>query len=177
MSNLAALLVIDVQSGMFAPDDPVHDGPRLLVNIQRLLQRARSAGAPVIFVQHDGPAGNGLEPGAPGWSIHPGVAPQSGEPVVRKTTPDAFFNTTLLRELDKFGVSRLVIAGIQSEVCIDTTCRRASSLSYEVVLVADAHSTWNRGGLSAQQIINHENSVLGDWFATLKEAAEVRFAG
>ena len=73
------------------------------------------------------------------------------------------------------GIGHLIIAGIQTEYCIDTTCRRASSLGYEVTLVADAHSTWDTEHLSAWQIIDHPNQVLSGWFVTLETAGRIKF--
>jgi nicotinamidase-related amidase len=72
-------------------------------------------------------------------------------------------------------VRKLVVAGLQTEYCVDTTCRRAYSLGYEVVLVRDAHRTWDSGNLSASQIIDHYNKVLVGWFATLKDEKDVSF--
>lgn len=161
-----ALVVVDVQVGMFDPGDPVHDGPRLLETIGVVLSRARAAGVPVVFVQHDGGEGSGLAPGSPGHAIHPAVAPRPGEPVVHKSGPDSFHNTALDMVLADKAVDGVILCGIQSDLCIDTTCRRASSLGYDVVLVQDGHSTWARLDLSAAQIIAHHNDILCDWFAT-----------
>lgn len=94
---------------------------------------------------------------------------------MQKRMPDAFYETTLRQELMTRGIKNVVIMGIQTELCVDATCRQACSLNYDVTLVADAHSTWDRGTLSAAQIIAHHNSLLGDWFATLKQASEVTF--
>ena len=80
--------------------------------------------------------------------------------VCRKTACDAFFETSLEAELDRRGVERLVVAGCMSEFCIDTTCRRAVSLGYDVVLAADAHGTCDGAVLRADQIIAHENETL-----------------
>ena len=71
------------------------------------------------------------------------------------------------------GVKNLIITGMQTEYCVDTTCRRAYSLGYRVTLVKDAHSTWGTDLLTAPQIIAHHNEVLGGWFAKLKEADEI----
>lgn len=59
-------------------------------------------------------------------------------------------------------------------MCIDTTCRRAFSLGYKVTLVSDAHSTWNSQVITAQQIINHHNSVLR-WFADVYSSRDIKF--
>lgn len=172
---MRGLVVVDVQMAMFDPADPVHDGDALVGRIAGLLAKARAAGAPVVFVQHDGRSPGGLAPGQAGHAIHPAVAPASRETVVHKATPDAFFGTDLDAELRHLGVREVVLAGIQTELCIDTTCRRAVSLGYDVVLVRDGHGTWPRLGLSAEAVIAHHNDVLCAWFATGQDAAHVRF--
>lgn len=175
MNASTALMVIDVQMGMFAEGDPVFDGDELLRKLSNLIARARAAGVEVIFVQHSGGAGDLLEPGGPGWSIHPTIAPQEVDLVVHKLHPDSFQDTILQTELVRRGIRRLVVAGIQSEFCVDTTCRRAYSLGYDVTLVQDAHSTWNNEILTASQIIAHENKTLSGWFVRLEPAAEIAF--
>lgn len=116
-----------------------------------------------------------VTPGEPGWAIHPAIAPLPGETIVQKTTPDSFYQTTLKVELATKDIEQLVIAGIQTDYCVDTTCRRAASEDYTVTLVSDAHSTWGDSGLSAQQIIDHHNQVLGDWFAKLVTTEAIQF--
>ncbi|MGE5592059.1 MAG: isochorismatase family protein [Bacillota bacterium] len=97
-----ALLVIDVQVGMFDPSDPVYEGEALLGVISGLIDKARAAGAPVVYVQHDSSAegpGERLNHGTPGWEIHPAIAPHAGDVVLEKTTPDSFYKTSLQQEL------------------------------------------------------------------------------
>jgi nicotinamidase-related amidase len=171
-----ALLVIDVQVGMFAEDDPVYQGDALLANISSLLEKARQADIPIIYIQHGSERkGHPLELGTPGWQIHPAITPHEGDAIIQKRMPDSFYETNLQQELEACGIKKLVITGIQTELCVDTTCKRACSLDYDVTLVADAHSTWDREQLCAPQIIAHHNSLLGDWFATVKPASEVMF--
>ena len=67
MSNDTALLVIDVQKGMFVEDEPVYQGAQLLETIGELLAKARAAQVPVIYIQHNGGPGHPLEPGSEGW--------------------------------------------------------------------------------------------------------------
>ena len=162
-----ALLVIDVQSAMV---EAAHRGEKLLENVGLLLEEARGAGAPVVFVQHDG--GEDYEPmmpGRPGWQIHERVAPRQGEAVIRKQESDPFYGTALEEELCSRGIGRVVVAGMNSEECVDTTCRSALSRGYCVTLAGDAHTTVNdavlammgRGEISAAQIVAHHNDVLG----------------
>jgi nicotinamidase-related amidase len=95
--------------------------------------------------------------------------------VIIKNHPDAFQDTKLQKELESRDINKLVIAGLQTEYCIDTTCRRAYSLGYEVILVQDGHSTYDTEYLDAEKIITHHNQVLSNWFATLTSANEVQF--
>jgi nicotinamidase-related amidase len=160
---------------MFAEDNPVYGGAALLATIGDLVAKARAAEVPVIYVQHNGRPGHPLEPGSQGWPIHPAIAPTAGEPVVGKATPDSFHETTLQAELEARGIVKLIVAGIQTELCVDTTCRRAASLGYQTTLVRDAHSTWDSRTLSAAQIIAHHNEALSGWFVTPKLASEIAF--
>ena len=177
MGNGTALVVVDTQLGMFASPGvpPVPDGERLLRNIETLLRRARETGVDVVHVQHAGGPGHPLQKGTDGWRIHPRVAPLEGEPVVGKETPDSFLRTTLAEELEARGTGRLVLAGMQTEYCVDTTCRRAFGLGYDVTLAGDAHGTWDGDGLSAAQIVAHHNAVLGASFAEVVPTAHVSF--
>jgi nicotinamidase-related amidase len=160
---------------MFDESDPVYGPHDLVHKIRGLITQARAARVPVIYIQHCGSEGAVHQPGTPGWEIHPAIAPGEGELVVQKRHPDSFQDTTLQRELESRGIKKLIVTGIQTEYCVDTTCRRAYSLGYDVTLVKDAHSTWNTEHLTAPQIIAHHNAVLGGWFATLKEASEIEF--
>jgi nicotinamidase-related amidase len=115
-----------------------------------------------------------FSPNTPGWNIHTAIAPMDGDVIIQKRTPDSFHNTNLQDELKKLGIQRLVLAGIQTDMCVDTTCRRAFSLGYDVVLAKDAHSTWDSKHLTADQIIEHHNNVL-KWFADTAESADIVF--
>lgn len=175
MAKDTALIVIDVQQGLLNPDFPVHDATGLLARLAGLIGRARAAGVPVIYVQHNEDEEGGLQPGGNAWRIHPAVAPLEGEPVVQKRTPDSFHETTLQSELAARSIRKLVLCGCQTDFCVDTTCRRAFSLGYDVTLVKDGHSTYGHDDLSAEQIIRHHNAILGGWGASVKSAAEISF--
>jgi nicotinamidase-related amidase len=171
----SALLVIDVQEGM-APLT-AHDGAAVVARIGALLERARQAGTKVVYIQHDGSAepGHPLARGKPGHAIYHAIAPREGDPVVVKTHCSAFQDTDLDVRLKAMGVDQLVVCGMQTEYCVDTTVRAAFERGFKVTLVSDAHSTGNTPTLSAGDIIAHHNAVLGGNFATLKPTAEVVF--
>ncbi|MFW9847405.1 MAG: cysteine hydrolase family protein [Candidatus Thorarchaeota archaeon] len=170
-----ALLVIDMQLGNFQGESPIENGIELLHNVNALINKARTSNVPVFYIMNRGSEGDPDEPDTEGWEIHPEIAPLDDEVIVEKATPDAFHETILKQNLEELDVSRLIVAGLQTEYCIDTTCRRASLLGYDVVLVNDAHSTWDSELLSAEQIIAHHNRVLAGWFVALKGTDEIAF--
>ena len=159
MSRNTALVVIDVQVGIIEGGRAYCVG-EVLERISSMLTQARAAGTAVIYVQHDGPEGHAVEVDSPGWRIHPAIAPAPGELVVRKRASDSFFDTTLQNELEERGIRHLVITGAMTEYCVDTTCRRAVSLGYDVTLVGDAHTTYDNDLLPAARIISHHNALL-----------------
>ena len=164
--NPTALVVIDVQRGildfpgMARPEETHRALDQTILRIRSLLDRARKANAPVIFVQHDGGPGHRLTPNSPGWPICGEIAPLPGEPVIHKRACDAFFETDLQKELAARNITQLVIAGCMTQYCIDTSVRRAVSLGYDVLLASDAHTTADSPTLKFEQIIGHHNAVL-----------------
>src|SRR5690348_17723928 len=171
----SALLVIDVQEGM----QPLsaHDGAGVVSRIASLLERARESDAKVVYVQHDGSTepGHPLARGTPGHAIYHGIAPKSGEPVVVKTHCSAFQGTDLDARLKAMNIDHLIVCGMQTEYCVDTTVRAAYERGLKVTLVSDAHSTGDTRALKARDIIAHHNAVLGGDFAALKKADDVSF--
>ncbi len=174
MSGKATLVIIDVQSGFFDDSEFIYRGNEYLSTIRGLTPGLGELTCP-IYVQNDGDKEGFLEPGKPGWPIHPSIAPLEGEIVVHKRTPDSFHNTPLQGELDSRGIKKLIITGFQSDWCIDTTVRRAYSLDYDVTVVDDAHSTYDTKILKAPQIIAHHNSIFGGRFTKLVKATDIDF--
>ena len=171
-----ALLIIDMQVGNFSESNPIYNGNELLKKVRSLIVKGRAAQISIVYVQNNGGPDDPDEYGTPGWEIQSSIAPVEGDVIIQKQTPDAFNKTNLHHELESKGIKRLVIAGLQTEYCVDTTCRRAFSLGYNVILVRDAHSTWDSSLLSAQQIIDHHNHVLGGVFVALRRAEEISFS-
>ena len=90
------------------------------------------------------------------------------------TEVNLFLGTGLDARLRALGIGRLVIAGMQTEFCVDTTTRAAFAHGYKVVLASDAHSTFDSPALKAADIVAHHNTVLRS-FATIAPSAEIRF--
>lgn len=170
------LIVIDVQKGLLAKPELVHEPDAVLACIADLVARARDEDVPILFVQHEGTEqGHPLLKPHEGWEIHPATGYQAGDQIVEKRDCDAFQNTDLQSRLDGLGIRRLVITGMCSEYCVDTTCRRAYSLGYDVVLANDAHTTLSKDYMTADLIVRHHNAILGAGFVKCQQGADINF--
>lgn len=154
-----ALLVIDVQRGLFSGRRRPFDADAVVDRINSLTARARAQGAPVIFIQHEHP-GSPLEFGADNWQLEEHLVFTERDTLVRKSTPDSFLRTNLGELLAQWNTEQLVICGYASEFCVDTTTRRAAALGYSVILVADAHTTHDKAHASGAEIQAHHNATL-----------------
>jgi nicotinamidase-related amidase len=138
------LVVIDIQNfyflgGRMALVDPL---PASL-QAKRLLERFRAKGWPVVHVQHlpKGQEAPSPDTGDEQYRIHPNVLPAAGETVIGKHHANAFRDTDLLAVLRRAGAKRLVIAGMQTHMCVEAATRHAADLGFEVVVVHDACAT------------------------------------
>ncbi|MFH9297364.1 isochorismatase family protein [Streptomyces sp. NPDC017520] len=151
--------------------------------IAALQARARAAGAPVMFAQQ---GDDELEPGTGGWRIVPELAPAPGETVVPKEAPDSFLDTELDAALRARGVTEVVVTGFATEICVESTARQALSRGYDVVLVADGHTTSVRSGpgpyAAPEASVAHHNEIYRNLRfpgrrVRVLAAAEVDFTG
>ena len=154
-----AVLVIDVQQGLCEGDGAAFDCAGTIARINVVTRKARAAGASVVFVQHESTSGY-LEHGTSPWQLADGLEVFDGDLRLRKTTPDAFLGTELDTLLRDRGTKTVVICGMHTEFCVDTTTRRALALGYPVVLVADAHTSAGNEAIGPQQVIAHHNATL-----------------
>ncbi|MFF8592300.1 isochorismatase family protein [Streptomyces sp. NPDC015220] len=144
-----ALLVIDMQDDM-API--MHRPDRTVRTIAALGLRARASNVPVITVRQQGCG-----------DVLPELAPLGGDPVVTKSSADAFLDTDLDETLIRLGVTELLVTGFATENCVETTARQALSHGYDLVLVADGHTTSVRSQptdfVPPDQSIAHHNEI------------------
>jgi aminoglycoside 6'-N-acetyltransferase len=134
---------------------------RVLSRIAGLLEQARGASAK----------------GSIGWPHHTAVQPRSREAIIRKRHSSAFHDTDFDSCLTEAGINRLIVLGIQTEMCVDSTCRAAVSLGDKITLVSDAHTTFHSPVLPAEKIIAHHNRTLVDGFVDLVSASDVVLRG
>lgn len=171
---MLGLVVIDVQQAMFAGVPP-HDGHGVVVRIAALIGRARAAKAPVFYVQHDGGSGDAFDKRGPGFAFVPEIAPQVGDPVTVKRHNSGFYETALDSCLRDAGIDSLVVCGMQTEYCVDTTVRSAFEHGYRLTVACDAHTTFDSAILPATTIIAHTQHLWNGRFARLKLSQDVVF--
>lgn len=147
----AGLIVVDVQRVFCAPDG-VHFLPAFEACVDllaRLLEVWRTAGRPVCFTRHGHLCtaeasvhgrfwGSVLERGAPGWGLAPPAVPRPDEPVIDKDTYDAFQGTKLERILREAGCRQVLVVGVLTHLCVETTVRAAFVRGFEPFVAMDA---------------------------------------
>lgn len=175
-----ALLVVDLQRGFVEGPEAVPGHAALLAAIGTLLDRARVAGAAVIFLQNDGQPGAVDEPGTAGWALY--FAPREGEHVLRKREDDGFVDTGLESLLKANGIHTLAICGVLSEMCVAATARAALQRGHGVVLPHDGHATSDvppgpggSPGVPAALAARAAEWSLGDEVLIVPSAADVVF--
>ena len=151
----SALLVIDVQRDVVANAFRRNE---VVANIEHLVESARKAGVPVIWVQH---SDDELVKGSEGWAYVSELRMGKGEPVVHKQFGDSFEGTNLDELLQELAIEQLIVCGAQTDACIRSTLHGAIARGYNATLVSDAHTTddctWATPPLSAEQVIAHTN--------------------
>lgn len=145
----------------------------VLEKIRNLITLARSKGSPIAFIKD-----RRVEPDP---SLESSLVPSEADGVIDKSFCDSFLDTPLEAWLHDRAIDKLVVVGMQTDYCIDTTCRRAASLGFAVELVKDAHTTFGHEFLTAEQIVNHHNRILrnfqsGEGSVRAVDSAEVCFS-
>lgn len=163
-----ALLVIDVQNQVVAGS---HNRDEVVTNVGQLVDRAREAGTPVVWVQH---SSQEMPEGSDGWQYVPELKLDESEPLVHKRYGDSFEGTDLEQILGERQVGRLVVAGAQTDACILSTLHGAFVRGYDVTLVKDAHTTedlteW--GAPPPDRVVSHLNLCWSFQSAPGREAA------
>ncbi|MEM9667707.1 MAG: cysteine hydrolase family protein [Pseudomonadota bacterium] len=173
---ITALVIVDVQEGML---DLPGIGPvgrdELLANICTLIDGARSANYPIVYIQHEGVAGQALAKTVPGHAIAREIAPRAEDKVVSKAECGMFKATELEKVLTELDVRRLIICGMQTEFCVDTAVRTAADRGYKVIIAAGAHATFDTGSLSAGSIADHHEAVWQQAFGQVVDVHDIEF--
>lgn len=168
-----ALLVIDVQNDVVGG---AYNRDGVVANIAVLVDKARAANVPVVWVQH---SSEQLAEGSEGWKYVPELSQEAAEPVVHKRYADSFEETNLEAVLAERRVGHLIVAGAQTDECIRSTLHGAIVRGYDATLVADAHTTedlteW--GAPTPDKVIEHTNLYWGNHTAPGRHAGTVTTA-
>jgi nicotinamidase-related amidase len=166
----SALILIDCQNTYRHGVMQLEGVEAALEQCAALLKRARDAGTPVIHIQHDAGPGSPYDVRAEIGTISDIVAPKPGETVITKAFPSSFEQTSLAAELQKLGVTDLVLAGFMTHVCVNSTARAAFNHGYRPTVVGNATATRALpnpigGTLPAEAVHNGALTALADIFA------------
>jgi len=168
----SAIILVDVQNDYFPGGaNPLHEPEQAVGRASRVLQFARQQSWPVCHVQHIStkPGASVFLPESHGAAIHEQVAPIVGEKVYVKHVPNAFHQTGLAEDLREQQIDHLVICGMMSHMCIDTTVRAARDLGFSVTLLQDActtkNLTWEGTVIPARTVHNTFMASLSGSFA------------
>ncbi|CAD7288415.1 hypothetical protein LMG7974_00998 [Campylobacter majalis] len=139
-----ALVIIDIQNDYFqGGKSELYEPIKAAQNAKALLEKFRQLNAPIFHIQHIFESENApfFAPNTNGVQIHELLTPKDGEFVVVKHFPDAFLNTKLGHELERLNIKNLIICGMMSHMCIDTSVRSAVAKGFSVSLAHDACAT------------------------------------
>ena len=153
--------------------------PEAGIQAGQLLEACRRAGLAIVHIQHIAarPGATFFLPGTPGAEIHESVLPRPGEPIFHKHFPNSFRETPLLEHLRGLGITELLVAGMMTHMCIDTTTRAAADLGFTCQLAADACATrdlvWGGESVKAAQVQGAFLAALQGSFARVRSVAEI----
>lgn len=174
-----ALLIVDMQIMPFIWKNyggkTLYQEEQLIANTKTLIEKAKQAHAPVLYVMYTETGESPRAEGQPLWQVHPEICPQETDCMIVKYYADSFLKTDLLAHLQERGVTAVTICGVQTEFCVDTTVKSAFSHGFAVELASDCHSTFDSDLLPAEQIIAHHNNILSQ-FAQVKSTALIAMA-
>lgn len=156
---MRVLLIIDMQEAMFSPDSSMFDLDGVVERINSLADIFRQRGDMVIFIQHDGSSEAFCMPGTRDFEIVSSLLVKEDDLLISKTANDSFYKTKLQEQLDHLDIDELIITGIFTDFCIDTTIKSAIAKDYHVTVISNAHTTDDKSHLTAKQIVDHYNWV------------------
>ncbi|MBI1384965.1 MAG: isochorismatase family protein [Rhizobiales bacterium] len=154
MTKPSTLLLVDWQTGLRETSYyGRRNNPLAEENAACLLSAWRERGWPVVHVRHASVTpGSPLEPHKPGFALEPFAEPRAGEAVITKSVNSAFIGTTLEERLRTAGQMDLVLTGVSSDHCVNTTARMAANLGFAVTIAHDACYAFDREGLNGERI-------------------------
>jgi nicotinamidase-related amidase len=169
-----ALLVVDIQDSFrISPERwATRNNPGFEENVTKLIATFREASLPIYFVLHHD-SDPGFRVGDPEVRLMDFMDKREFDPLIVKNTRNAFTSTDLHQRFQQAGVDKIVVCGISTEQCCETTTRVAADLGYEVDFVTNATATFPIGPLSTDAIVERTEAVLRGRFARIVTANQV----
>ena len=166
--NEEALLLIDIQNIYFTPGPLLlHKPKEAAKKAARVLERFREEKKPVVHVQHNFEVFSG---------INNLVKPTESEKIIHKDYPSSFLGTDLREYLQELGITKLVVAGMMSHMCVDTTVRVCQDYGYEVTVIEDACTTmtlkYDKRKIDAETVHAVYMASLADGFAKVMKTED-----
>uniref|UniRef100_UPI00037683C9 cysteine hydrolase family protein n=1 Tax=Ruminococcus flavefaciens TaxID=1265 RepID=UPI00037683C9 len=155
---MTALLVIDAQE--LITNDRLYSFDRFTENVRTLIAEARKFSVEVIYVRHDDGEGKPLSMGNKGFNVYSGFAPEAGERIFDKYVNSPFRDSGLLEYLQKKGVKRLIVTGLQTDYCIDATVKCGFEHGFEMIVPEYCNSTFDNDFMTAEQTYCYYNELM-----------------
>ena len=175
----AALLMIDIQNDYFEGGKMRLSGSEeAAVNTQLLLEKFRSKGWPVIYIQHwaTRPDATFFLPGTVGAEIYRDISPREDEAIITKNFPNSFKATSLEERLQSLNVTHLVVCGMMTHMCVDATVRAAKDAGYNCTVIGDCCATRElelKGEtIAARHVHQSFLAALGNYYASIQTVDE-----
>ena len=169
-----ALIIIDVQNDYFPGGTcELYRPYEAETVIKKLILESREIRRPIVYIQHFNELGDYffLE-GSEGAKIPDRIAPEPQDKIIVKRYPNSFHKTELDEYLKDLGIEKLIVCGMMTHMCVDTTVRAAMDYGYEVTVVADACATmdltYNNETINAETVQKSFLASLDGVFATIE---------
>ena len=175
MVEKTALLVIDVQPVFMTPPMLTVDGDDLVTKCRILIEHARTGGIPVVYVQHVDEEDMPKDVRPEDKAFHADIAPQPGDPIVKKIFGSAFMRTNLEDVLTSGGIEHLIVCGLSATGCVHQTVLFARLFGYDVTVVKDAVGAPEYPNFSAGEGIETFSTEWEKVGIQLTRTAELRF--
>jgi nicotinamidase-related amidase len=154
MSNIV-LMVVDVQNALIKKHP--YNEQKVIENIKKLILTARGNKKEVLYVRHDDGKGTELEQGTDGWQIYNDIAPDSSESIFEKQYNSAFLKTGLREYLESKNIDNIILVGLQTEYCMDATCKSAFDCGYKIIIPEETNTTFDNEYLSGEKLYEFYN--------------------
>lgn len=167
-----AMIIIDVQTALV--ESHPYNEKKFIENIGLLLHNCRERKIPVIYVRNDGGSGDELEPGSAGWQIYKAIAPLAEEMIFDKRYNSAFRKTGLHEFLKSIGAENLILCGMQTEYCMDASCKVAFEYEYHVTIPQGTTTTLDNDFATGEALSKYyEERIWNNRYARVSSVQEL----